>query len=140
MDTAGRIAGMSKVAVRAAKEVVNKSQDLPLKEGLDFERKVFQGLFASKDQKIGMLWVLRPVYCHSNGVITDLCLQECQLSWRRGSRNGLMSRINHHVCPDANFQWFAVSRISFAEFRSSFFTTSESQKPLPAQPVICMQI
>ena len=58
MDTAGRIAGLSRVAVKAAKEVVNKSQELPLREGLEYERKVFHGLFASKDQKIGMFFWL----------------------------------------------------------------------------------
>ncbi|CAF9918988.1 MAG: hypothetical protein HETSPECPRED_003915 [Heterodermia speciosa] len=54
VDTAGKIAGLSRVAVKAAKEVVNKSQDAPLREGLEFERKVFHGLFGSQDQKIGM--------------------------------------------------------------------------------------
>ena len=53
VDTAGKIAGLSRVAVKAAKEVVNKSQDAPLREGLEFERKVFHGLFGSRDQKIG---------------------------------------------------------------------------------------
>ena len=53
LDTASTIAGMSKLSVRAAKEVVNKSQDTGLREGLDYERKVFHGLFGSKDQKIG---------------------------------------------------------------------------------------
>ena len=55
VQTAGSIAALSRVAVKAAKEVVNKSQDAPLKEGLDFERKVFHGLFGSRDQKIGEL-------------------------------------------------------------------------------------
>ena len=54
VNTAEKIAGMSKVAMRAAKEVVNKSQEVGLRDGLDYERKVFQGLFGSKDQKIGM--------------------------------------------------------------------------------------
>ena len=53
VETAGKIAGLSKVAVKAAKEVVNKSQEVPLGEGLDFERKQFHGLFGSRDQKIG---------------------------------------------------------------------------------------
>lgn len=53
VDTAGRIAGLSRVAVKAAKEVVDKSQDAPLREGLEFERTVFHGLFGSRDQKIG---------------------------------------------------------------------------------------
>jgi len=53
LKTAGKIAGMSKLSVRAAKEVVNKSQEVGLREGLDYERKVFHGLFGSKDQQIG---------------------------------------------------------------------------------------
>ena len=55
IDTAAKIAGMSSVAVKAAKEVVNKSQDLPLRDGLEYERKVFHSLFGSRDQKIGTL-------------------------------------------------------------------------------------
>lgn len=52
--TAETIAGYSKVAVMAAKEVVNKSQDLPLRDGVEYERRVFHSLFGSEDQKIGM--------------------------------------------------------------------------------------
>jgi hypothetical protein len=33
---------------------VNKSQDLGVREGVEYERRVFHGLFGSKDQKIGM--------------------------------------------------------------------------------------
>jgi len=54
LKTAETIAGMSKVAVMAAKEVVNKSQDLPLRDGVEYERRVFHSLFGSQDQKIGM--------------------------------------------------------------------------------------
>ncbi|ELR04231.1 hypothetical protein GMDG_06639 [Pseudogymnoascus destructans 20631-21] len=54
LDTAETIAGYSKVAVQAAKEVVNKSQDLTLRDGIDYERRVFHSLFGSEDQKIGM--------------------------------------------------------------------------------------
>ncbi|KAL8945164.1 MAG: hypothetical protein Q9211_000316 [Gyalolechia sp. 1 TL-2023] len=54
IDTAAKIARLSGVAVKAAKEVVNKSQDLALRDGLEYERKVFHSLFGSKDQKIGM--------------------------------------------------------------------------------------
>jgi enoyl-CoA hydratase len=53
LKTAEKIAGYSRVAVKAAKEVVNKSQELPLREGVEFERRVFHALFGSKDQKIG---------------------------------------------------------------------------------------
>ena len=54
LDTAETIAGYSRVALRAAKEVVNKSQDLPLRDGVEYERRVFHALFGSQDQKIGM--------------------------------------------------------------------------------------
>jgi enoyl-CoA hydratase len=54
LDTAEQIASYSKIAVKACKEVVNKSQDLGVREGVEFERRVFHGLFGSEDQKIGM--------------------------------------------------------------------------------------
>jgi enoyl-CoA hydratase len=54
LKLAETIAGYSKVAVQAAKEVVNKSQDLGLRDGVEFERRVFHSLFGSQDQKIGM--------------------------------------------------------------------------------------
>ncbi|KAK5664374.1 hypothetical protein OQA88_597 [Cercophora sp. LCS_1] len=54
LDTAETIAKYSQVAVRAAKEVVNKSQDLPLRDGVEYERRLFHALFGTQDQKIGM--------------------------------------------------------------------------------------
>jgi len=54
ISTAEKIASYSKIAVKAGKEVVNKSQDQGIKEGVEFERRVFHSLFGSKDQKIGM--------------------------------------------------------------------------------------
>lgn len=54
LDTAEKIASYSRLAVKACKEVVNKSQELSLREGLDYERRVFHSLFGSQDQKIGM--------------------------------------------------------------------------------------
>ena len=54
LDTAETIAGYSRIAVKACKEVVNKSQDLGVREGVEFERRLFHGLFGSEDQKIGM--------------------------------------------------------------------------------------
>lgn len=127
MDTAGRIAGMSSVAIKAAKEVVNKSQELPLREGLDFERKVFHGLFSSKDQKIGMLRFLQPVYQDRNGAITDVYLQACQPLWRRRSRNGPMNRTYHHVCAHKAMRSFNgfFFRLSFA-YLWSFLLSEET--------------
>ncbi|CRK24531.1 hypothetical protein BN1708_014004 [Verticillium longisporum] len=54
LKTAETVAGYSRVAVQACKEVVNKSQDLGLRDGVEFERRVFHSLFGSNDQKIGM--------------------------------------------------------------------------------------
>lgn len=54
VDTAEKIASFSQVTVKACKEVVNKSQEVGLRDGVEFERRIFHGLFGSRDQKIGM--------------------------------------------------------------------------------------
>ncbi|KAJ9652411.1 hypothetical protein H2198_008332 [Neophaeococcomyces mojaviensis] len=54
LTTAAKIASYSRVAIVAAKEVVNKSQDLGIREGVEYERRIFHSLFGSQDQKIGM--------------------------------------------------------------------------------------
>ncbi len=51
---ASRIAQMSPVATRLAKEAVNRSFETHLDEGLHLERKNFYLCFASEDQKEGM--------------------------------------------------------------------------------------
>lgn len=51
---AREIASKSPLAVRMAKEAINKAFETPLSEGLEFERKNFYLLFASEDQKEGM--------------------------------------------------------------------------------------
>lgn len=51
---AREIAKKSPIAVRLAKEAVLKTFDVPINEGLQFERKNFYTLFASEDQKEGM--------------------------------------------------------------------------------------
>jgi enoyl-CoA hydratase len=51
---ANKIAAKPALAIKAAKEAVLKSADLPLDEGLDFERKSFWLLFASEDRTEGM--------------------------------------------------------------------------------------
>ncbi|MBZ0123153.1 MAG: enoyl-CoA hydratase [Roseovarius sp.] len=54
LSAAGKIAEKSMIAVMAAKEAVNRSYEVPLREGLLFERRVFHSLFATEDQKEGM--------------------------------------------------------------------------------------
>ena len=51
---AEKISEKSQVAVTAAKEAVNRSYELTLREGLLFERRLFHSLFATEDQKEGM--------------------------------------------------------------------------------------
>jgi enoyl-CoA hydratase len=58
MDTAlaaaETIAELSRPAVMLAKESINRAFELPLAEGIRFERRVFHSLFATADQKEGM--------------------------------------------------------------------------------------
>ena len=54
MGLARTIGGMPPLAVRAIKEVVQLGQDAPLEAALALERKAFQLLFATQDQKEGM--------------------------------------------------------------------------------------
>lgn len=52
---AREVAQQSPLAIRLAKEAVLKAYDSPLSEGLEFERKNFYLLFATDDQKEGMV-------------------------------------------------------------------------------------
>ena len=54
MAAANTIAGFSLPAVMMAKEAVNRAYELPLAEGVLFERRLFHSLFATADQKEGM--------------------------------------------------------------------------------------
>jgi enoyl-CoA hydratase len=54
LELAGRIAALPPLAVRAAKAAVNAAQELPLSQGLAYERRAFFALFATEDQKEGM--------------------------------------------------------------------------------------
>lgn len=54
VKVADKIAQKGAVATQAAKEAVNASFELNLQEGNRFERRLFQALFATKDQKEGM--------------------------------------------------------------------------------------
>ncbi len=55
MSAAQKIAEKSQIAVMAVKGAVNRSYETTLAEGLLYERRVFHSLFASEDQKEGML-------------------------------------------------------------------------------------
>jgi enoyl-CoA hydratase len=54
MKVAETIAGLSLPAVMIAKESVNRAYETTLSEGIRFERRVFQSLFGTNDQKEGM--------------------------------------------------------------------------------------
>jgi enoyl-CoA hydratase len=54
MNTAEAIAAMPPLAAIAVKEMVNAAFEMPLGQGLRFERRLFHGLFGTEDQKEGM--------------------------------------------------------------------------------------
>jgi len=54
MKTAEAIAAMPPLAAIAVKEMVNAAFEMPLAQGLRFERRLFHGLFGTDDQKEGM--------------------------------------------------------------------------------------
>jgi enoyl-CoA hydratase len=54
MKAAGKVAEKSALTVMAVKEAVNRAQEVSLREGLLFERRMFHALFATEDQKEGM--------------------------------------------------------------------------------------
>ncbi len=51
---AREIAAKAPVAVQLAKESVNKVYEMPLADGLDYERRLFYFLFSTEDQREGM--------------------------------------------------------------------------------------
>lgn len=54
LSAAGKIAEKSMISVMAIKEAVNRSFEVPLEEGLLYERRLFHSMFATEDQKEGM--------------------------------------------------------------------------------------
>jgi len=54
IKTADKIASHSKIIVQICKESTNAAYDLSLKEGMRFEKRMFQSTFATADRKEGM--------------------------------------------------------------------------------------
>ena len=54
LKTAEVIAGMAPLAAIATKEMVNTAFEMGLAQGINFERRLFHGLFGTEDQKEGM--------------------------------------------------------------------------------------
>jgi enoyl-CoA hydratase len=54
LELAAKIASMAPVAVRAAKEAVNRAFEVSLEAGLEFERRAFYLLFDTEDAKEGL--------------------------------------------------------------------------------------
>jgi enoyl-CoA hydratase len=54
LKTAEGIAAMPPLAAIAAKEMINAAFEMPLAQGINFERRLFHGLFGTEDQKEGM--------------------------------------------------------------------------------------
>lgn len=53
-SAAQKIAEKSTISVMVVKEAVNRAYEVPLREGLLFERRMFHALFATEDQSEGM--------------------------------------------------------------------------------------
>ncbi|MBA2466526.1 MAG: enoyl-CoA hydratase, partial [Sphingomonas sp.] len=54
VKTAEAIAAMAPLAAIAVKEMVNGALEMPLSQGIRFERRLFHALFGTEDQKEGM--------------------------------------------------------------------------------------
>ncbi len=54
LKTAQIIAAMAPLAAIATKEMVNAAYEMTLAQGINFERRLFHGLFGTEDQKEGM--------------------------------------------------------------------------------------
>jgi enoyl-CoA hydratase len=54
LKTAEAIAAMPPLAAIAVKEMVGAAFEIPLGQGIRFERRLFHGLFGTEDQKEGM--------------------------------------------------------------------------------------
>jgi enoyl-CoA hydratase len=54
LKTAAQIAAMPPLAAIATKEMVNAAFEMSLSQGINFERRLFHGLFGTEDQKEGM--------------------------------------------------------------------------------------
>lgn len=54
IQLAQKVASMSQVAVKLAKDAVNKAHELPLSEGLNYEKRNFYLLFGTEDRTEGM--------------------------------------------------------------------------------------
>ena len=54
LKTAEAVAAMPPLAAIAVKEMINAAFEIPLGQGIRFERRLFHGLFGTEDQKEGM--------------------------------------------------------------------------------------
>lgn len=54
MKIAAKIAGLSQPIIAMAKESVNQAHNLSLRDGIQFEKRVFHSTFATADRKEGM--------------------------------------------------------------------------------------
>ena len=67
LAAAATICGLSLPSILMAKEAVNRAYELPLAEGVRFERRLFHSLFGTQDQIEGMEAFLnkrKPVFSH----------------------------------------------------------------------------
>jgi 3-hydroxyisobutyrate dehydrogenase len=90
LKTAEAIAAMAPLAAIATKEMVNAAFEMPLAQGINFERRLFHGLFGTEDQKEGMAafvekrpgnWRNPPLGMAKRRTSGGLRWQEHELGW-----------------------------------------------------------
>lgn len=93
VEMARVIASKSAIAVQAGKEAVNVAYESTLAEGLRYERRLFHGLFATKDQKEGG-WLIRLVcFCPEMGCNADVRCRNGRV--RREEEAELVTRVKY---------------------------------------------
>lgn len=68
VEQGNKIANYSKVTTIMVKDVINKAYELPMAQGLAYEKQMFNVTFGTNDQKIGMgafIDKTKPVWTHS---------------------------------------------------------------------------
>ena len=84
LKTAETIASMAPLAAIATKEMVNAAFEMGLAQGINFERRLFHGLFGTEDQKEGMTAFVEKRPGEWKGQIVPLP-RRARRSWRTSS-------------------------------------------------------
>ena len=88
-SAAQKIAEKSMLTVMAVKEAVNRAEEVSLREGLLFERRLFHSMFATEDQKEGMAAFMEK----REALVEELLYEQEQLTDKCDYYHGLIETI-----------------------------------------------